>query len=308
MRRSSLYLTCFVVLLIGVTGGVLAGELPAADEAHVQEVEQWRKERHERLERPDGWFSLVGLYWLEEGENTCGSDPSSDVRLPESAPGRLGVLLKSDDAVELETSPVAGALIGGEKVARAKLLTDVESEGEPTLVEIGSITFHLIDRGGRIGVRVKDSRSPALMTFEGLESYPIDSRWRVEARFVPSDPPKPIKVPTVLGTIDDHPSPGAVELRMAARTHRLDVLPGSDGQYFIVFGDATNGKETYGGGRFLYADEADTEGKVVLDFNLAYNPPCVFSPYATCPLPPRQNRLELAVRAGEKKYAGGAEH
>ncbi len=309
MRLSNLNLTLFVCLSVGLAGAALAeGQMGqvTTDDAHVSEVEEWRKERHESLEKPDGWFSLVGLFWLEEGESSCGSDPASDVRLPDSAPARLGTFRLSADGVELEASPEAGVLINGKKTARAALRTD--AGGEPTKVEVGSITLHLIDRDGRIGVRVKDSQSPALLAFEGLESFSTDSRWRAEGRFVPYDPPKSIAVPTVLGTVNERRSLGAVELRIAARTHRLDVLPGGDGQYFIVFGDVTNGKETYGGGRFLYAAEADEEGKVVLDFNQAYNPPCAFTPYATCPLPPRQNRLELAVRAGEKKYAGGVEH
>ena len=306
MRRSIVVVTILPLLLIVLAGSATAEDGAGAfvDEAHAREVEEWRQERHEGLAEPDGWFSLVGLFWLEEGENSCGSDPASAVRLPESAPADVGVLSKSGDRVELEAS--APVTVNGEMKRRAVLATDAERE--PTVVELGSVRFHLIDRGGRVGVRVKDSRSPALLAFHGLESYPVDSRWRTEARFVPYDPPKPIAVPSVLGTIDEQPSPGAVDFRMAARNHRLDVLPGGEGEYFIVFGDATNGKESYGGGRFLYAAEADESGRVVLDFNKAYNPPCAFTPYATCPLPPRQNRLELAVRAGEKKYASGVEH
>ena len=272
---------------------------------HVQTVENWRQERHENLTKSDSWLSLVGLSWLQAGANVCGSDPASDVQLPESAPARLGVLrLLEDGSVELLAE--ADVKVDGKIQRRAKLASD--AEGKPTLVELGKVLFHLIDRDGRIGVRVKDRESPALVGFEGIESFAVDSRWRVEARFLPYDPPKSISVPTVLGSMSEVPSPGAVEMRVAGRSHRLDVLPGGEGEYFIVFGDVTNGKETYGGGRFLYAEAADSEGRVVLDFNLAYNPPCAFTPYATCPLPPRQNRLELAVRAGEKKVAGGIDH
>ncbi len=314
MSRPSLSLTLSMLGLTGLAGCTSpeAGPAPEspvaalAEEAHVQEIEEWRRQRHESLAQPDGWFSLVGLSWLEEGENTCGSDPASDVRLPDSAPATVGVLRMAEGAVELEASPEAGATVAGEPAARLALATD--AGGEPTVVAVGSVSFYLIDRGGRIGVRIKDSQSPALQAFEGLENFAVDSGWRTEARFVPYDPPKPIAVPSVLGTTSDLPSPGAVEFQQAGQNHRLDVLPGGDGKYFIVFGDASNGQETYGGGRFLDAAEADASGRVVLDFNQAYNPPCAFTPYATCPLPPRQNRLELAVRAGEKKYAGGVEH
>ena len=299
--------TFHTVVAVGLLGCGRAEAPPVSGESHAQAVEQWRRERHEDLLKPDGWLSLVGLSWLEEGDNTCGSDPESDVPLPESAPARLAVLrMAADGTVELEAASGALLTVDGESRRRATLRTD--AEGDPTLVEHGSIQLHLIDRDGRIGVRVKDRRSPALAAFEGIESFAVDAGWRIEGRFVSYDPPKSIAVPTVLGTVSEQASPGAVEMRVDGRAHRLDVLPGGDGEYFIVFGDATNGKETYGGGRFLYAAEADAEGRVVLDFNRAYNPPCAFTPYATCPLPPPQNRLETAVRAGEKKYAGGVDH
>jgi len=311
MRRSALFLyPVLPLLLIAACAGDPPAEEPAASpagEAHVREVEQWRQERRAGLEKPDGWFSLVGLFWLEEGDNTCGSDPSNAVRLPDSAPASVGVLRRSGSTVAFEAGANNVAVtVDGQQVSRAELVTD--AAGEPTVVEVGSIKLYLIDRGGRIGVRVKDSRSPALLAFSGLEYFPVDPKWRLAARFVPYDPPRKIAVPTVLGSIEEEPSPGAVEFQLAAGDHRLDVLPGGEGEYFIVFGDASNGKETYGGGRFLYAAAADAAGKVVLDFNRAYNPPCAFTPYATCPLPPRQNRLGVAVLAGEKKYAGGVPH
>ena len=324
MRRSNLIPMLSLLLLAGCVGEEPAEEpaagAPAVGEpvamatgdAYLQEVEQWRQDRHERLAQPDGWFSLVGLFWLEDGDNVCGSDPPAAVRLPESGPAHAGVFRKTAEGVELEAEPGAGVLVDGqEATAPVALVTDAaaaEAEGEPTTVEVGTVSMYLIDRGGRIGVRMKDSQSPALLAFEGLENYPVDPSWRVEARFVPYDPPKQIKVPNVLGTISDQPSPGAVEFALAGSDHKLDVLSGGDDEYFLVFGDVSNRTETYGGGRFLYSPVADASGRVVLDFNQAVNPPCAFTPYATCPLPPRQNRLEVAILAGEKKYAGGVEH
>ncbi|MEM7356100.1 MAG: DUF1684 domain-containing protein [Acidobacteriota bacterium] len=301
-----------VALAIGIVFSAAAvvvaetGAASASVSTHVQEIEQWRTERDQRLRQPDGWFSLVGLAWLEEGESTCGSDPSSDVRFPASLPARLGVLARSEDGVDFVAAEGVEVSIDGETHRRARLATD--AGGEPTLVDVGTVRFHLLDRGGRIGVRIKDSQSAALLAYQGMENYPIDERWRVEGKLVPYEPPKSIAVPSVLGTTNETPSPGAVEWRMAGQVHRLDVLPGGEGQYFVLFSDATNGKETYGAGRFLYTAVADPQGRVVLDFNKAYNPPCAFTPYATCPLPPRQNRLELAVRAGEKKYTGAYAH
>ncbi len=294
-----------LVASIGLRGPACsAGALPGNN--HDDEVEAWRQQRHESLLKPDGWFSLVGLVWLSEGENTCGSDPQSDVQLPSAAPGRLGVFRLVDGAVEIVAASDVELMVDGDRRRLATLRTDAETT--PSLVEWGTLELHLIDRGGKIGVRVKDSESTALRSYTHLEYYDIDPRWRTEAVFIPYDPPRMIPVPSVLGTFTHQPSPGVVEMRIAGRDHRLDVLPGGDGEYFIVFGDATNGPETYGGGRFLYAAEADPSGRVVLDFNKAYNPPCAFTPYATCPLPPLQNRLELAVRAGELKYAAETAH
>ncbi len=302
MRRTD---SCWGRLcLAALAGWLLAGGAWAqatAEDDRVREVLEWRQERHESLTASDGWLTLAGLFWLEEGESTVGSDPESDVVLPASAPARVGVLRKTGGGVELALEPGVAATIDGAPARRATLVTD--AAGEPTRVGLGTVSFYLIERDGRVGVRVKDRAHAHLADFRGVDRYPVDLRWRVEARFEPYDPPKPVPVPTVLGTISEQPSPGAVVFRVAARDHRIDALPGNDGELFLVFGDETNGKETYGGGRFLDAPPPDG-GRVVLDFNKAYNPPCAFTPFATCPLPPRQNKLALAVRAGEKKYGG----
>jgi uncharacterized protein (DUF1684 family) len=306
MRRSesSARILCLAVLAGTLAvGGAAAGEAGTeSEDGRVREVLEWRQERLQSLTAGDGWLTLTGLFWLEEGESTCGSDPGSDVVLPASAPRRTGVLKRAGGEVELVLEPGVEATIDGRPAGRATLATD--AGGEPTRVELGTVSFYLIERDGRIGVRVKDRDHPHLKDFRGLDYYPVDLRWRVDARFEPYDPPKKVPVPTVLGTISEEESPGAVVFRLAAHDHRLDALPGGDGELFFVFGDKTNGGETYGGGRFLYAPVADAGGRVVLDFNRSYNPPCAFTPFATCPLPPPENKLGLAVRAGEKKYGG----
>lgn len=266
-----------------------------------QEVEAWRKEREQGLREEDSWFSLVGLFWLREGENPFGSGVENAVILPEGkAPEVAGLLIREGEKVKVRVSPGAAVTRGGEPVAEMDLRKDVE--GEPTVLELGSVSFFVIQRGERIGVRVKDTKSEALASFHGLHQYPIDPAWRVEARFEPYDPPKPVAVPNVLGDVSETPSPGAVVFEREGRTWRLDALPGSpEGELFLIFGDATNGQETYGAGRFLVTGPVE-DGKVVVDFNKAYNPPCAYSAYATCPLPPKQNEIALAVTAGEKKY------
>jgi uncharacterized protein (DUF1684 family) len=177
-----------------------------------------------------------------------------------------------------------------------------DQSGEPTILQHGSLSFYVIQRNERLGVRVKDADAAALKSFHGLESFPFSESWRVAARFEPSSPPRHISVPNVLGNVTSEESPGALAFEYSGKTYRLDaVREAGTEDYFIIFGDATNGHETYGGGRFLYASPPK-DGQTVLDFNKAYNPPCVFTPYATCPLPPPQNRLSIRIEAGEKSY------
>jgi hypothetical protein len=279
----------------------------SADEAaalHSAEVDRWRAERLESLKQPDSWLTLVGLAWLEEGANTCGSDPGSDVVLPGSAPQRAGAFHVRGGRTVFETSPGADVLFKGQPFERRTLKSD--ADGEPTVLESGPVSFYVIRRGERLGVRVKDRTSPTYTAFRGLEYFPVSWEWRIEGRFVPYDPPRTVAVPTILGTPEQQVSPGAVVFEVAGKEHRLEAYAGDEAnELFLVFGDETNGHETYGGGRFLYARHE--AGKAVVDFNKAYSPPCVFTPFATCPLPAPENRLPFAVRAGEKTY-GDASH
>jgi hypothetical protein len=273
--------------------------------AYLQEIESWRRERDEGLRDRDGWLTLVGLHWLKEGENRFGSGADNDIIFPAGkAPARAGVLRRSGDKVTLEAAPGAGIARDGKPVTTLDLAAD--DAGKPVVLELGSLRLFVIKRGDRLGLRVRDRESPALAAFRGVESFPADPAWRVEARFEPYDPPKPVPVPNILGTVSEEPSPGAVVFEKDGRTYRLDALTGSDqGDLWLIFADRTSGEATYGGGRFLETPPP-AGGKVVVDFNKAYNPPCVFTEFATCPLPPRQNRLDLAVTAGEKMY--GEQH
>ena len=281
--------------------------VPAAGTAYLQEIEAWRKDRNEGLKKEDGWFTLVGLFWLEPGDNRFGSGPENRVLLPEGkAPAVAGTLIREGDAVKLRVAPGVTVTSAGQPVTEAVLASD--AQGKPTVLELGSLSFFVIQRGDKVGVRVKDSKSPALASFHGLDYYPVQPDWKVTARFEPYNPPKQVPVPNILGQVSDIPSPGAVVFDWQGKTHRLDALQGSpDGGLFVIFADSTNGKETYGAGRFLDTTPPK-DGRVVVDFNTAYNPPCAYTSFATCPLPPAQNRLAVAVTAGEKKYAGGPEH
>ena len=274
------------------------------DPGYVAEVEAWRNDREAGLRRTDGWLTLVGLFWLEDGESSFGADPSNDVIFPPGSGDFLGVFRLSDGQVTVEADAASGIRHGDEQVERITMRPD--TSGEPTVLELGSLTFFVIERAGRLGIRVKDSESPALREFSGMEYFPIDPSWRLEARFTTSEEPRTMMVPNVVGTAFEESVPGVVSFEHRGRHYELTPTGEAGKPLFFVFGDATNGGETYGGGRFLYAVWPSDDGVVVLDFNLAYNPPCVFSPFATCPLPAALNKLPIAVEAGELSY--GSEH
>jgi uncharacterized protein len=274
----------------------------SVDPAYRHEIEAWKAKRLANLTKPDGWLSLFGLFWLEEGENRVGSDPGAGVALPASAPRDLGRLFRSGESVRWE--PSLGTPVSPGSAVDLKS----DAEGDPTILSTGTVSFFVIKREARIGVRVKDTDAATRRNFKGLDYFSIDRSWRFEARFEPYDPPKKVVVPTVLGTSEVDVSPGALVFSRGGKTYRLEPVfeQGSD-ELFLVFGDETNGKETYGGGRFVYAP-MPRDGKTVLDLNKAYSPPCIFTPYATCPLPMPSNRLPIAVEAGEKTYSGAWHH
>jgi len=253
----------------------------------------------------------VGLHWLEEGESRVGSAPGSDVPLPAKAPGEVGVIeitAGPERRVVFRPTPGVEVTVAGRPVTEPLPLATDAGGAEPTILELATFDLYVIDRDGRLAVRVKDSESPARLGFRGLEYYPIDPRWRVAADFEPYEPPRVLTIANVLGGSTEERLPGALHFRLGEERYSLDAIQeaGSD-ELFVIFADPTNGEETYGAGRYLYTAFPGADGKAVVDFNKAYNPPCVFTPYATCPLPPPQNRLPLRVEAGEKIY-GGAPH
>lgn len=272
------------------------------ENAYRQEIDKWHNERASQLRSEDGWLTLVGLFWLKDGENRLGSDPSNQIVLPQGkAPEHAGSLRVDKGVVTLEAKPEAGITSDGKPVDRMALRSD--AEGKPTMLQLGTLSFHVIKRGDQLGLRVKDKENPARMKFAGLDYYPVALNWRIDARFEPYNPPKKIPIVNVLGMVEEQPSPGRIVFDAAGKTHSLDAISeeGSK-ELFVIFKDETSGKETYGAGRYLYADPANAQGTVLLDFNKAYNPPCAFTTYATCPLPPSQNKLALRIEAGEKKY------
>jgi uncharacterized protein (DUF1684 family) len=273
-----------------------------------QEIMKWRSDRAARLKAPEGWLSLIGLHWLVEGPNTFGSDPSGTIVFKAKVPPRLGTLNLSKGVTTLEPAAGAGLTIDGKPVtAPVVLIPDSDPKG-PTVVQVGTVRFQVIRRNERFGLRVKDSESEPRANFRGIDYFPIDPKWRVEARFEPFNPPRHIAMPNVLGITTDEIAPGMLAFTVGGKEYRIEpILEEGTKDYFIVFKDATSGKDTYHAARFVYAPPADKSGRTFIDFNKAYNPPCAFTPYATCPLPPPENRLPFRVEAGEKKYAGGYE-
>jgi len=258
------------------------------EEAYRSGVERWYAERLARLQAPESWLSLVALHWLSPGTN--------EVALP-GAPERFRIEAASDgvrafgDALRHEGAPLPADGL--------PLVAD--ADGDPTRLELGSLRIILIRRGERLALRAWDREAAARKEFSGIDRFAVDPRWRFDARFEPTSG-RTIAVPDVLGEVAQEPSPGRVAFSVDGVGYKIDALEGGEsGELFLVFADATNGAETYAGGRFLYTDPPDG-GRVVVDFNRAYNPPCVFSPYATCPLPPAENRLPLRIEAGEKAY------
>lgn len=270
---------------------------------YLDEVERWHAARIERLAAPNGWLSLVGLEWLNPGANTLGSASGNDIVVAK-APAHLGTITWRDDGtLELVLDPAAAASVDGERVARAVLRDDRDSA--PSIVAFDTVNFIVLDRSGRKGLRIRDNAAPTRSGFRGIERYPVDPAWRIVADWIPHDPPFQLATSTVIGTIESYPAPGSAVFRRDGELITLyPVLevPG-DTQLFLMFADLTSGAETHGAARFLYADLPQGD-KIVLDFNLAYNPPCAFTPYATCPLAPPENRMALRVTAGEKKPAG----
>jgi uncharacterized protein (DUF1684 family) len=302
------------IVTVVLAGALACSEAPApVDPAYTAEVESWRDQRLQRLTADDGWLTLTGLFWLEPGENSLGSAADNSIVLPDpEVAGRTGFVgLFDDGQIVLSVAEGSGIAVNGQPLTADKHTVGLaaDTDGRPDIVTAGRASFSIIERDGRLAVRVKDPEAPTRKEFRGLEYFPINPELRVEARFEPYEAPREVAIPTVLehdttmlafGRL--HFSVGDVELTLEPYMDGPD-----DDSMFLIFRDATSGDTTYGAGRFLSADAPGDDGVAVLDFNFAYNPPCAFTPYATCPLPPPQNVLPVAIEAGEM-YAGVQHH
>jgi uncharacterized protein (DUF1684 family) len=277
---------------------MLAATAASAETTYQGEVERWRAEREARLTDATGWLSLVALVWLEPGRTTFGTEPSSGIVLP-AGPARAGTFERRGETVVVTPAEGVALRLGDRPFTGPATLT----RDREAALSLDRLTLLVIWRGDRIGVRVRDPQSAHRRRFKGLSWFPVDPAYRIEAKFVPYESPRKLGIANVLGQTIDDTSPGYVEFELGGRTHTLVPISedGDTSQLFFIFRDKTAPALTYGGGRFFYADPPK-DGRVTLDFNKAYNPPCAFSDYTTCPLPPKENQLDVKIRAGEKKY------
>lgn len=276
-----------------------------ADAAFAVAQRAWRDQRRADLTRPDGWTSLVGLHWIEPGPHYVGSAGDNGIRIA-MGPAQLGMIdLRKGGTVRfvpaqgvaltLDDAPLQGAVV---------LRTDADAAGPSRLAfDDGKGLATVIERGGRHALRVKHADAPTRTAFAELDYWPADPSWKIDARFIPHPAGKTIQIANIIGTLDDVPNPGVLEFQRDGRVHRIEALDqGGDG-LFLVIADRTSGHGSYGAGRYIDAPRPDARGRVAIDFNQAYNPPCAFTAFATCPLPPPENRLDLAVTAGEKIHS-----
>jgi len=299
----------FLILLLSFQ--VLAGQpkqdIPVSGSLNNEkqlksEYQLWKESRLEALIQPNGWLSLIGLEWLHVGNNTLGSAEDNDIQL-NHGPEYMGTLLLTrDKTMTFTPHQDSGLTVNGELITETIQVHADTSESETTVFNADSFEFYVVERGN-MAFRIKDAEAKTRTLFSGLDYFAEDTKYRIDAEFIPYQPAKIIPTVNVLGLLTNEASPGRLEFTIDGISYSLDTLDSSD-SYYMIFADKTNGRSTYGPGRFLYTDgKVNEQGTVRIDFNKAYNPPCAFTAYSTCTLPPLQNRLPVEIIAGEKKYA-----
>lgn len=292
-----------LALIVGCATGGGTSASRSTTHSLERDVMDWRERRLARLTEPYGYLSLVELEMLEAGEHVLGaSAPEADIALPRG-PEIWGRLIVGGDGARFEVDPAAIGIVTIDDAPRRSAA--LKGGDEPTRIEADGVRVHLVEPGGRLALRVRDPRAETRTAFGGLDYFPVDPKARVVGRWVPHEPGRTVTVANVLGQLNEDPNPGRVEFEFGGERLSLEAID-SDDDLFYILADRTSGRETYGLGRFLYSDWPDADGHVVLDFNRLYNPPCAFSEFTTCPLPPPGNRLDVAIRAGELKYRGQA--
>jgi uncharacterized protein (DUF1684 family) len=297
--KASIFTVAFLCINFAMVGSLSAAGNQQTIEAHYAEVKEWREKRHARLSSDDGWLTLVGLAWLQDGENRVGKGKNNEVHLP-GGPDYWGTVFLEETGLRFERADVENVTVDGTLESEISMVAD--TEGTATVVQSGSLSFHPIFRQS-YALRIKDSQAPALAEFTGVQNYPVQWNWRVEGRLIPVEEGTTIEIANVLGQLKPSPVMGIFAFEREGETFRLLTLEGDEpDNVWVIFTDRTNSKGTYGAGRFVYSEEVTGDGRLVVDFNKAYNPPCAFNEFSTCPLPPQENRLNLWVTAGEKDF------
>jgi len=295
---------CAVMML----GALAAVSTTASAVSYEQEIAKWRQQREAELKADNSWLTVAGLFFLNQGKNTFGSGPLNDIVLPVDAPADAGVLEFDGSKITLRAN--APLVVNGTPITTTELKP--AAEGKPAdLVTMGSLTMFVHKSGDRLAIRLRDTNSEIRRNFTGLKWFPPNEAYKVTGKFEPYPTPKAVRVPNILGDLEPYTAPGVVSFRLNGEALKLEVYDAGSAEnrrFFIVFRDLTSGKETYPSARFLYADRPSANGEVVLDFNKAYNPPCAFNPFTTCPLPSEQNRLRVRIEAGELDYHKSATH
>lgn len=283
-----------------------ARSLVDEDQRFLKEEIKWREERDKQMRSSKSWLSIAGLFWLEKGENSFGIDASNKIKLPEcSAPPVAGKFIFKEGKIKVVAHEGVLLTMKGKEIKQMVLRGDEVYPEEPDVVELNDLRMWVIKRGERSAIRLRDLNAAAYKDYKGLDFFPPSKKFKIEAIFVPFPSPKTFTVATVIGTETEMKSPGYVTFKMDGKEYRLDAFSADpeNKKLFFIFKDETNGNETYGAGRFMVSDFLEN-GKADLNFNRAYNPPCAYTPYATCPLAPEQNWLKIHIEAGEKKYTG----
>jgi uncharacterized protein len=280
---------------------MMAAVAAAPDDSHRQAVEKWRA-KHEADYRKE-YVGLAGLFPLKPGLNSVGSASSNDIVLPASTPASVGRFVLDNSRVRFEPQAGVKATIKGQPVAGGAVLKNDEEKGGPDEIDVAGISLWVHLSGERRTIRMRDDHGEVARSFAGFQWFPIDEKYRVKARFIKDPTAKKVNIPNQLGDDQVYTTEGLVEFTLEGQTIRMRPMTTRPGRFFFVFRDGTSGKETYETARFLYSD-LQNDGTTILDFNEAYNPPCAFNPFTTCPLPPQENRLTVRILAGEKAYAG----
>ncbi|MGD8782610.1 MAG: DUF1684 domain-containing protein [Ignavibacteria bacterium] len=268
------------------------------DPEYISGINKWAEKRAENLKKENGWLNLAGLFWLNEGENTFGTDESNDIIFP-LGEKHMGKFFRNGDNVNVEIAKDVEVLIDSQVVKSMTIGKDADSI--TNIFDYGSLRWFVIKRSDKIGIRLRNLNSDLVKNFTGIDRYPVNEDWKIKAEYVKYDIPKKILIPNIIGQTDQDVSPGEIRFKIDGKEYTLNPLD-TGKRFWLIFADITNGEETYGAGRFLYTDKPDENGIVYIDFNKAYNPPCAFTAYATCPLPPKENQLTVAVTAGEKNF------